>query len=87
MDITQQIVNKIEEFETIIIHRHVIPDGDAYGSSFGLSEIIKTTFPNKKVYVVGEELDYLRYIGVTDKIEDETYQGALVIVTDTPNAA
>ncbi len=87
MDITQQIVNKIEEFETIIIHRHVIPDGDAYGSSFGLYEIIKTTFPNKKVYVVGEELDYLRYIGVTDKIEDETYQGALVIVTDTPNAA
>ena len=53
MDITQQIVNKIEEFETIIIHRHVIPDGDAYGSSFGLYEIIKTTFPNKKVYIVG----------------------------------
>lgn len=48
MTICQQIVNKIEEFDTIIIHRHVIPDGDAYGSSFGLSEIIRTTFPTKK---------------------------------------
>lgn len=87
MTICQQIVNKIEEFDTIIIHRHVIPDGDAYGSSFGLSEIIRTTFPTKKVYVVGEELDYLHYVGVTDKIEDSLYEGALVIVTDTPNAA
>lgn len=87
MTIQEKIINKIQEYNTIIIHRHVIPDGDAYGSSFGLAELIRTTFPDKKVYVVGEELDYLRYIGTTDKVEDSAYEGALVIITDTSNAA
>lgn len=87
MTIQQQIIKKIEEFDTIIVHRHVIPDGDAYGSSFGLAELIRTSFPEKKVYVVGEELDYLHYVGITDKIDDSIYKNALVIVTDTPNAA
>ena len=31
----------IEEYETIIIHRHMNPDGDALGSQVGLGEIIK----------------------------------------------
>ena len=57
MTIQQQIIKKIEEYNTIIIHRHVIPDGDAYGSSFGLGELIRTTYPEKEVIVVGEELD------------------------------
>ena len=87
MTIQQQIIKKIEEYNTIIIHRHVIPDGDAYGSSFGLGELIRTTYPEKEVYVVGEELDYLKYVGITDKIEDSVYEGSLVIITDTSNAA
>lgn len=87
MTIQQEIIKKIEEYNTIIIHRHVIPDGDAYGSSFGLAELIRTTYPEKDVYVVGEELDYLRYVGTTDKIEDSLYEGALIIITDTSNAA
>ncbi|MDE5977726.1 MAG: bifunctional oligoribonuclease/PAP phosphatase NrnA [Turicibacter sp.] len=86
MTIQKDIVKKIAEFNTIIIHRHVIPDGDAYGSSFGLAEIIRATFKDKNVYVVGEELDYLNYVGTTDKIDDSMYEGALVIITDTPNA-
>lgn len=70
MSIQKEILKKIEEFETIIIHRHVIPDGDAYGSSFGLAEIIRESFEGKKVYLVGEEAAYLSYIGHTDEIED-----------------
>lgn len=87
MTIQKKIIKKIEEYNTIIIHRHVIPDGDAYGSSFGLAELIRTTYPEKEVYVVGEELDYLKYVGTTDKIEDKLYDNALVIITDTSNAA
>ena len=48
MTIQEKIINKIKEYQTIIIHRHVIPDGDAYGSSFGLAELIRTTFQIKK---------------------------------------
>lgn len=30
-----QIIQKIKEYDTIIIHRHVRPDPDAYGSQGG----------------------------------------------------
>lgn len=87
MTIQQEILKKIEEFDTIIIHRHVIPDGDAYGSTFGLAEIIRETYENKKVYIVGEETAYLHYIGRTDQIDDSVYEGALVFILDVSNAA
>ena len=42
------ILNKIKEYKTIIIHGHLRPDGDCYGSQFGLKDIIKSSFPEKK---------------------------------------
>ena len=51
----QAILQKIKEYDTIIIHRHVRPDPDAYGSQGGLGEMIKTTFPEKKVFLAGED--------------------------------
>ena len=41
------ILNKIKEYETIIIHRHVRPDPDAYGSQLGLKYILEEAFPEK----------------------------------------
>lgn len=49
----QAIQQAIEEFNTIIIHRHVRPDPDALGSQAGLRELIKASYPEKNVYVVG----------------------------------
>ena len=37
----EQILAEIEQYETIIIHRHVRPDPDAYGSQGGLAAIFK----------------------------------------------
>ena len=37
----QKILDEIIKYETIIIHRHVRPDPDAYGSLGGLAEILK----------------------------------------------
>ena len=31
----RQIIDTIEQYDTIIIHRHVRPDPDAYGSQIG----------------------------------------------------
>lgn len=82
----QQIIDEIQAYETIIIHRHVRPDPDAYGSQCGLAEIIKETYPQKMVYRVGQEDPSLRFLSKLDEIPDSTYEGALVIVCDTANA-
>ncbi|WHX27738.1 bifunctional oligoribonuclease/PAP phosphatase NrnA [Virgibacillus halodenitrificans] len=85
--ITRQILDDIRAFDTIIIHRHVRPDPDALGSQGALMELIKENFPEKKVYVVGEEDPSLTFLVRMDTIEEEVYEGALVIVCDTANAA
>ena len=80
------ILNKIKEYNRIIIHKHARPDGDCYGAGFGLKEIIKESFPEKEVYVVGETAEYVKFIGDVDEIEDELFKGALSIVVDTASA-
>ena len=79
----KRILNKIKEFETIIIHGHKRPDGDCYGAQFGLKNIIQSSFPNKHVYVVGQTSDFVDYVGKVDTISDDLYKDALVIVVDT----
>jgi bifunctional oligoribonuclease and PAP phosphatase NrnA len=82
----EQILEAIENYETIIIHRHVRPDPDAYGSQGGLAEILKASYPEKNIYTVGAEEPSLNYLRRLDSISDDTFKGALVIVCDTANA-
>jgi len=79
----QKILNRIKKYETIIIHGHKRPDGDCYGSQFGLKNIIQQSFPEKKVYVVGQRSAFVDFIGQMDEISDDVYKGALSIVVDT----
>lgn len=85
MKIENQILATIKAYETIIIHRHQRPDPDALGSQVGLAEIIRASFPDKFVYQVGGPIDGLDFLATMQPITDETYEGALVIVTDTAN--
>jgi bifunctional oligoribonuclease and PAP phosphatase NrnA len=80
-----KIIEAIKKFDTIIIHRHVRPDPDAYGSQGGLAELIKASFPDKNVYVVGKDEESLRFLNKMDVINDKEYENALVIVCDTAN--
>ncbi|GAM16465.1 DHH family phosphoesterase [Mesobacillus selenatarsenatis] len=82
----EQILEAIENYETIIIHRHVRPDPDAYGSQGGLAEILKASYPEKNIYTVGVEEPSLHYLRRLDSISDNIFKGALVIVCDTANA-
>ena len=50
----EKILNKIEEYECICLYRHVNPDYDAFGSQFGMYDLIKNTFENKEVYFAGD---------------------------------
>jgi bifunctional oligoribonuclease and PAP phosphatase NrnA len=82
-----EILAAIQQYETIIVHRHVRPDPDAYGSQCGLVEILKASYPEKKIYAVGKEEKSLHFMRRLDVIDDEVYKGALVIICDTANAA
>ncbi|MBJ7618213.1 DHH family phosphoesterase [Weissella confusa] len=79
------ILAQIKAADTIIIHRHQRPDPDAFGSQLGLAELIKTSFPNKHVHVVGKQVPSSAWMGEMEDIPDSLYDNALVIVTDTAN--
>ena len=81
----RQIIDTIEKYDKIIIHRHVRPDPDAYGSQVGLRELIKDNYPEKQVFASGTHDELLDYLAFQDELTKEDYSGALVIVTDTGN--
>ena len=82
------ILNKIKEYNKIIIFRHFRPDGDAVGSTKGLQRILKLTYPEKTVLLINDDYaDYMTFLGGEDApIPDEEYKDALGIVCDTGTA-
>ena len=84
----KQILEEIKKYNRILIHGHVRPDGDCYGSQFGLKAIIEHNFPGKEVHVVGDTSDFVSFLGTPEKdtITDEMYKDALVIVVDCGSA-
>src|SRR5699024_5561234 len=58
---------------------------DALGSQAGLKAIINASFPEKKVYLTGEEDPSLDFLAQMDHVADDDYDAALVIVCDTAN--
>ncbi len=75
------VLNKIKEYDTIVIHRHKNPDIDALGSQLGLANLIKHNFRNKNVYVVGED-NHFSWMGLMDKVADDVFTNCLSIVCD-----
>ena len=80
----QSILQTIKNYDTVIIHRHKTPDGDALGSQIGLKNLLKDNFPNKAVYAVGDGAGRFSFMdgSVMDEIPDEAYEGALAIILD-----
>ncbi len=81
----KEIVEAIKKYNTIMVHRHMSPDPDALGSQGGLVEILRESFPEKKIYKVGGTVGDLDFLTTMDDVSDEEYKDALVIVTDTAN--
>ncbi len=81
----EELIKAIKEYDRIIIHRHQNPDGDALGSQIGLKNILKESFPEKEILVVGDSsVRYGFMEGSTmDEIDDDMYADALAIVLDT----
>ncbi len=75
----------LKKYDTVIIHRHTNPDGDAMGSQIGLKNLLLDNFPEKKVYVVGDGAGRFSFMdgSVMDEISDETYRGAVAVILDS----
>ena len=85
-----KILEEIKQAESIIIFRHIRPDGDAIGSQYGLKYILKENFPDKKILCLGENSNYwnMYYSNInSDLVDDETIKDSLAIIIDTPNTA
>jgi len=85
----EAILNEIRQFDRIIIHRHMKPDGDAIGSQTGLKGILQENFPEKEIYAVGDAPGRYGFIAdsTPDTVTDAQYEGALAIILDTGAAA
>ena len=81
----EKVLEQIKAFDRIIIHRHNHPDGDALGSQIGLKHILLENFPEKEVYMVGDDAGHYSFMAdsVMDVIPDSYYTDALAIVLDT----
>ena len=84
-EIKKQILDKIKEYNRIIIFRHNRPDGDATVSTKGLQRILKLTYPEKEILLQNADFaDYMAFLGGEDApVADELYADALGIVIDT----
>lgn len=84
----RKILDKIKSYNRIIITRHLRPDGDAIGSTKGLCQILRLTYPEKEIYLqTNDSSDYLAFLGKDDEpISPELYKDALLIVIDTATA-
>ncbi len=82
------ILDKIKEYNRIIIFRHKRPDGDAVGSTKGLKRILELTYPEKEIYLQNSDYaEYVKFLGAEDEpISEELYADALGIVIDTATA-
>ena len=85
----KKVIEAIEKYDRIIIHRHSNPDGDAIGSQVGLKNILKENYPEKEIYAVGDASKRYGFIedSATDTVPDEYYYGALAFVLDTSATA
>lgn len=85
MKVKRQIIDTIEAYDKIILHRHVRPDPDAYGSQIGLKELLALNYPTKKILATGQHETTLGFLARPDNVTDEDFKGALIIITDTAN--
>lgn len=78
-----EIFEKINKYNNIVIVRHIGADPDALCSQLALRDSIRLTYPNKKVLCYGSISSRFGYLPRLDKFED--IGDVLLIVVDTPD--
>ena len=79
------LLKTIEDADVITLFRHTHPDCDALSSQNGMYSWIKTNFPNKRVYRLGEETTDQTVYPPSDKVDEDTIRSSTAIILDTGN--
>lgn len=85
LETKKAILDMIRSYDRIVIARHERPDGDAVGSSHGLAQILRISFPEKNIVVSDQDSsEYLAFLN-TEEAEPGSIglENALAIVVDT----
>lgn len=80
----QDAKKMLEKYDSIVIFHHVRPDGDCLGSQFGLKELLKDNYPEKKVYAIGDNNGVLDFMNFKfDKVpSDSILKKSLGVIVD-----
>ncbi|MFZ4450654.1 DHH family phosphoesterase [Salibacterium aidingense] len=83
----QKILQTIESYAAIAIYRHEKPDPDAFGSQAGLAALLKHNYPEKTIYMFGEEEPSLSFLTNMDEGESSVLNESafLTVICDTGN--
>ena len=81
----EEMLRIMQAYDTIVIHRHSNPDGDALGSQIGLKHLLQDNYPGKIVYMTGDEAGMYAFMkdSVMDTVEDSVFPQALSVILDT----
>ncbi|NCA97230.1 MAG: bifunctional oligoribonuclease/PAP phosphatase NrnA [Bacteroidia bacterium] len=86
MKTNNEVLSLIEQYDSIVIFGHSLPDGDCYGSQIAMREILRTAYPKKSIYAIGSGLPVLfARLGLMDVVSDETIRSSLAIIVDFSN--
>ena len=82
----KKIFKTIKKYDNIVIARHISVDPDAMSSQIALRDSIRLTFPEKKVYAIGNGTVRFNYMGKLDRgVDYSQLENVLLIVLDTPD--
>lgn len=78
------VTKELYKYDSIIIFHHIRPDGDCLGSQFALRELLRTNFPDKKVYAIGDAKNSFSFLDFQmDKVpSDEVLKKSLAVIVD-----
>lgn len=83
MEQFRKIKEIIEQYDKIVLYRHINGDYDAYGSQLGLKNILQDNYPDKKIYAVGtDDIHNTDLLDPLDELPDEEIEECLAIITD-----
>ena len=76
-----QFIELVESYNTIAVFRHLNPDGDALGSQLGMVMALKKRYPEKTVYLMGNDDHNFTIYQAMDRVQD--LEKFLAIVVDS----